>query len=156
MVGITGHQNLPNESIDFIEKELTNALRHFNGAFVGISSLAVGADQLFTEIVLRLGGSLHVIIPCQGIETTFPDNQALQSFRHLLDQADFIETLPYDHPSEDAYLAAGHRVVELSDIMIAVWDGREAKGKGGTGDIVQYAGEHGRELVIIWPPGVTR
>jgi len=36
---------------------------------------------------------------------------------------------------EDAYMAAGRRVVDLSDVMIAVWNAKPAKGKGGTADI---------------------
>src|SRR5271165_2228772 len=36
---------------------------------------------------------------------------------------------------EDAYMAAGRRVVDLSDVMIAVWIAKPAKGKGGTADI---------------------
>lgn len=156
MVGITGHQNLPKIAIDFTKQEITDVLHRFNGAFVGISSLAVGADQLFAEAVLQANGSIHAVIPCHGYEVTFTDHEALQSFRHLLKNADFVETLEHDHPSEDAFLNAGYRVVELSDILIAVWDGLEAKGKGGTADVVRHAQECKKEILIIWPPGVTR
>ena len=52
---------------------------------------------------------------------------------------------------EDCYLAAGHRVVELSDLMLAVWDGSPAKGKGGTADVVAYAVRRGVPLFHINP-----
>ena len=155
-VGITGHQNLPDQAIDFVKHGIANVLHHFHGAFVGVSSLAIGADQLFAEAVVQSNGRLHAVIPCQGYETTFTDDAALQSFRRLLESAGSVETLAYDRPSEDAFLAAGNRVVELSDIFIAVWDGLEAKGKGGTADIVRYAQGHQKELFVIWPLGVKR
>jgi hypothetical protein len=52
---------------------------------------------------------------------------------------------------EDAYLAAGQRVVELSDIVLAVWNGKPAKGKGGTADVVAYAIRRGMPLIHINP-----
>jgi predicted Rossmann fold nucleotide-binding protein DprA/Smf involved in DNA uptake len=155
-VGITGHQNLPKKAINFAAQEIANRLYRLNGAFVGISSLAAGADQLFAETVLQAKGQLHAVIPCNHYEATFTDDNALQSFHRLLENAAFVETLEYDHPSEDAFLAAGHRVVALSDVLIAVWDGLEAKGKGGTADVVRYAQENQKELFIVWPQGVRR
>lgn len=53
-------------------------------------------------------------------------------------------------------MEAGRRVVNLSDLLIAVWDGEVAKGKGGTVDIVCYARERGRNVVILWPAGISR
>jgi hypothetical protein len=155
-VGITGHQYLPDQAIGFVKDGIADVLHRFHGAFVGISSLAIGTDQLFAEAVLQVNGQLHAVIPCHGYEATFADDATLQAFRRLLESAEIVETLAYDHPSEDAFLAAGYRVVELSDILIAVWDGLEAKGKGGTADVVRYARGHQKELFVIWPPGVKR
>lgn len=156
VVGVTGHQNIPDEALEFIEQGIRQAICRFGTAFVGVSSLAAGADQLFAKTVLRSGGSLHVVIPCHEYEIAFSNDGSVQSYRCLLEQADFVQMLEYDRPSEDAYLAAGHRVVEMSDVLIAVWDGLEARGKGGTGEIVRYAREQGRELLIVWPHGVVR
>src|SRR5206468_2655686 len=41
--------------------------------------------------------------------------------------------------SEDAYLAAGHWIVDQSDLVILVWNGYPAAGKGGTADVASYA-----------------
>jgi hypothetical protein len=38
----------------------------------------------------------------------------------------------------------------------AVWDGKVTKGKGGTADIVRYARNRGREVVVLWPAGICR
>jgi hypothetical protein len=121
----------------------------------GVSALAVGADQLFAGSVLRHGGRLHVIVPSHGYETTFrgPDRDRYLEF---LANAHEVETLEYPEPSEDAFLAAGIRVVDLSDLLLAVWDGQRAQGRGGTGDVVSYATKLGRKIEIIWPEGLAR
>ena len=50
---------------------------------------------------------------------------------------------------EDAYLAAGHAVVDDADVVLALWDGRPARGRGGTAEVVEYARSLGRPLVWI-------
>ena len=47
-------------------------------------------------------------------------------------------------------------MVEVSDLVLAVWDGMPAKGTGGTADIVAFADAHGKEVVQIWPHGMQR
>src|SRR6266850_2059881 len=100
---------------------------------------------------MRVGLSGHQDIPKQAmafvtlgitqvVATTEDD---LEKFRLLLQRAETVEKLPFHKPSEDAFFAAGRRVVENSDILLAVWDGKPAKGKGGTADIVEYARKRG-------------
>jgi hypothetical protein len=75
---------------------------------------------------------------------------ARQAYRELSKNAT-VEVLDIPGTDEDAYLAAGHRVVDNSDIMLAVWDGKPAKGKGGTADVVDYAIKRGIPLIHIDP-----
>jgi hypothetical protein len=39
---------------------------------------------------------------------------------------------------------------------LAVWDGKPARGYGGTADVVADAKTRGIPVTIIWPPGATR
>jgi hypothetical protein len=64
--------------------------------------------------------------------------------------------MPYSAPGEEAFWAAGKRVVELSDEIFAVWDGRKAGGLGGTADVVAFARKKGVPVTIIWPTGSSR
>lgn len=155
-IGVTGHQDIPENALVFIKEGIAKELDRIGGEFTGISSLAEGADQLFAETVLQMGGRLHVVIPCLKYERTFEDGKPLMRFRKFLNMADTVETLNHTHPSESAFLDAGRRVVALSQILVAVWDGQEARGKGGTADIVAYAHEQGTEIVVVWPPAMTR
>lgn len=154
-VGFTGHQGLTSET----EEAVTLSMRSLISELIpsaGLCSLAEGADQIFAELVLASGGELNVVIPCRGYERTFPDSRSLSKYHELLRQAKNRVELDFPSPSEDAYWAAGRRVVIESDRMIAVWDGLIAKGKGGTADVVAYARELGREVEIIWPDGSAR
>jgi hypothetical protein len=122
---------------------------------IGVSSLAVGADQMFAELILAVGARFDAIIPCDQYERTF-NFEDRNRYAALLKRAASIERLAFPHPSEEAYLAAGQRVVDLSDMLIAVWDGRQAQGKGGTADIVTYANSRGTRVTVVWPKGVER
>lgn len=155
-LGISGHQDLSPAIITFVRPAMVKIISDQKDRIVGVSSLAVGADQLFAWIVLEHGGALHAIIPCDGYERTFAEPERLKDFQSLLARAAKRETLSYPEPSEEAFLAAGHRVVDNSDVLIAVWDGRPAGGKGGTADIVDYARGQNREVRVVWPPGVAR
>jgi hypothetical protein len=155
-IGVTGHQNLPAAFLPRIRKEIERVIERAPAKITGVTSLAAGTDQLFARAVLDRGGRLYAVIPCAGYESAFTDAGAVATFNELLAASSEIETLPHDQPSAQAFLEAGHRVVELADLLVAVWDGQKAKGLGGTADVVQYARDRSREIVIVWPPGATR
>jgi hypothetical protein len=125
------------------------------GPLSGITSLAIGADQLFAEMILHAGGTLHVIIPSEQYEATF-DTWGRDKYRMLLVQASEVEQLAFYEPTEEAFFAAGKRIVDLCETLLAIWDGQPSRGLGGTADVVHYAQESGHDVGIIWPAGVTR
>lgn len=156
-VGCTGHQNLsPSTRRDVAAAIATVLADEVDDALVGFSSLAEGADQLFAFAVLAAAGQMHAIIPSQDYEHSFKSTQARDTYTALLKLASDSTTLPFSTPSQDAYLAAGHEVADRCEILLAVWDGEGAAGKGGTGDVVAYARERGLDVRIIWPRGARR
>src|SRR5882672_10210444 len=94
--------------------------------FSGVTSLAAGADQLFAEVVLELGHSIEVVIPCSGYQLAFTDPAAAQTFEILRQRASHCYLLQFTSPSEQAFFEAGKRIVDISDLMVAVWNGRAA------------------------------
>lgn len=156
-VGFTGHQRLSRPTRRAVAAAIATLLAdHAEGDLVGITSLAEGADQAFAFTVFAAGGRLHIVIPSAGYEQSFTDERARDSYTALLGLASSRTALPFTEPSEEAYLAAGHAVVDDCDMLIAVWDGNPAVGKGGTSDIVDYANERGVELQVVWPRGAQR
>lgn len=155
-ISVTGHQDIPTAALGYVIEGIENVLDHVKENLVGISSLAVGADQHFASHILDRGGRLEVVLPCKGYEKIFHSLQDLENFHSLLDRAATVETLNFEKPSAEAYLAAGYRVVDLSELLLAIWDGRPAKGTGGTADIVEYARSHGKRFELVWPTGIVR
>ena len=122
----------------------------------GVSSLAEGADQLFAAHVVAAGGMLEVILPCAGFASSLVTDDGRARFEQLRRAAGTVTTLPYPEPSEQAFLAAGQTLVERCDHLFAVWDGRPARGLGGTADIVTYARARGSTVTVLWVDGVLR
>lgn len=152
-IGITGHQRLASpDQWRWVQGELERVIasvsRPDDTAF---SSLAIGADQRFAGLVLARGLHLHVVIPCDWYEDTFPDDLEKARYRGLLARAETRTVLPFTKPSEDAFLAAGRYIVESVDALLAVWNGRPAAGKGGTGDVVAHAFALGRRVIHLNP-----
>jgi hypothetical protein len=153
-VGITGHQHLDDPTAwSWVADAIRTELAILTPPLVGITSLSIGADQLFAKLILEQSGSIHAVLPYREIEQSFlPEDLLL--FRKLASQAE-LEILDTPGTDQDAYLAAGLRVADLSDLVIAVWNGLPAVGKGGTADVVGYALDKGIRLVHIEPVGRT-
>ena len=150
-IGITGHQSLPEEAWSWVEAELSSTLAQIPAPIVGLSSLAVGADQLFAKLILNHGCELRVILPFPTYHETFSPGKDREAYRELLRGASSVEELSPLFSREEAYMAAGQRVVDLADRVIAVWNGREAAGLGGTGDVVHYALAINRDVLHLNP-----
>ena len=105
---------------------------------VGVSALAEGADQCFAESVLARGGQLHAVLAFENFGESLGD-EGRAAFAALVARADDVEVIAPSSSPDLAYLAAGQRVVELADLLVAVWDGEPARGTGGTAEIVDRA-----------------
>lgn len=150
IIGITGHQNLGTPAnVRWVRTQLKNAVR-INSITRGITSLAVGTDQLFASLLLQLKVPYTVIVPSRDYERTF-DHRTVLRYKALLNAADEIQELGYPEPSERAFLDAGKAIVDDSNLLIAVWNGLPAKGLGGTADVVNYARRRSRPVIHINP-----
>lgn len=155
-IGITGHQALSPQVTKYVRAHLKQRIAASDGPLVGITSLADGADQIFARLLLQKKHRLHIIVPCAQYEEAFTDDAAREAYRRLLGQSHVFEVLPFAAPSEDAFWAAGQRIVELSEKLYAVWDGQPARGFGGTAEVVHYARRWSVPVEVVWPEGVTR
>jgi hypothetical protein len=153
-LGVTGHQTIPPGAREFVVTAVQDILRTVEPPLSAVSALAAGADQLVATELLRAGGRLHVIVPSRNYERTFADGDDLAGFRSLLEAAHAVTRLDYTEPSEEAFLTAGKSVVDNCQVLIAIWDGKPARGLGGTADIVRYARDTGKPVSIVWPDGI--
>lgn len=154
-VGVTGHRDLSERTCELVAAAIAIQLERF-AEIDGVSSLAEGADQLFAEQVLRAGGSLTAVVPSAHYGRSFETIDGSAAYRRLRALAREVIELPFSAPSEEAYWAAGQRVVGLAEVLLAVWDGSPSRGVGGTADVVAFAGERGVPTTVVWPPGARR
>jgi hypothetical protein len=130
--------------------------RHLGGALEALSCLAAGADQLFADIALDSGVPVTAVIPGMDYEAHLDDDAARAGYRRILGACANRVELPPEPTHEEAYFAAGRWIVDHCDRLIAVWDGRPARGLGGTGDVVAYARRTGVPVTVLWEPDVRR
>lgn len=146
-IGFSGHQQLSDESTQqFVAQQLRELLTMYQQQackqgqkMLVHSALAMGADQLFVKTALELSIPVEVVIPCAKYTEIFSTPETLDAYHRLLNCCQDVHSLPFDDCSEDAYLAAGRWVVDHSDLVILVWNGYPAIGKGGTADVASYA-----------------
>jgi len=121
--------------------------------FSVVSALAEGADRIVTHEVLALEGAwLDAVLPLapDDYERDFETPESRAEFRTLLARAAQVSVVGDERSRDDAYEAAGREVVDRSDVLLALWDGEPARGKGGTADVVEYARSGG--VPVIWIP----
>jgi hypothetical protein len=152
-IGVTGHQHLGDEpTAAWVHTALNRVLGEHAGELVGVSSLAMGADQMFAGLVLERRGQLEVVLPFPEYRESFtPDGHNRRLYDRLIGQAQIDVLAREGRSDEEAYLHAGREVVSRCDVLVAVWNGAPARGLGGTADVVSYAREQDRAMVIIDP-----
>ncbi len=149
--GITGHQDLGNNvTIAWIQDTLARLVVE-NEVSQGFTCLAKGADQLFAAVLTEKNIPFTAVIPCIDYEKAFDDQTARSQYIRFVQMAEEIIRLNFPHPSEQAFFEGGRKVVECSDLIFAVWNGKPARGLGGTGDIVNFSKQEGKAVVHINP-----
>ncbi|MEO9131809.1 MAG: hypothetical protein ABI240_11440, partial [Sphingomonas sp.] len=122
-----------------------------------VSPLAEGSDRLFAEAALDRGYELCVPMPFprQEYEKDFGDADAgsRAMFGALLARAEanHLTIVELDGTREHqaaAYSAAGRLVLNQSDLLVVVWDGKAARGGGGTVDTLAVALDF--HVPVLW------
>jgi hypothetical protein len=152
IVGFTGHRQIehPQKIASAIGEAVDYLRANAPGEWVALASVAEGGDQLFVREVLARGMSWHAILPLPARE--FAADFSAEKWAEveaLLQQSEHLQVANDEGPREDAYLDCGLETVNGADLLIAVWDGEPARGKGGTADVIDYARSIGRPIIII-------
>lgn len=155
-VGVTGHRYLSPAITAHVTKMIMGLLReHSAGPLTGISCLAEGADSIFAQIVLDLGGRLVAVIPAADYGDFMPAPHR-PTFARLCASADEVWRTDRAETDPPALMAASQRMVDAADSIIAVWDGQPARGCAGTADVVEYAVRRHRPVRVVWPDHAVR
>ncbi len=153
---MSGHRGLPPEAEELIRAVLRATLtRQSPEELVGVSCVADGADTLFAQVVLSLGGRLEVVVPADQYRDGLPGGHHAM-YDRLVAAASVVHRLPFRESTPEAHMAASERMLDLADELVAVWDGLPARGYGGTADVVAVARDRGMPVTVVWPPGARR
>ena len=173
-MGVTGHRAdvLPPDSIPALRSRIAGILTLVADAGAAlfeserdcfaddpprlrfVSPVADGADQIAAEVALDLGWELQAVLPFGRAEyrASLANHGARERFDELLDRATCVLELPGDRGRElDAYVMTGRATVAHCDMLIAVWDGLPPRGRGGTGEVVQFAITRGTAVIHVPP-----
>ena len=131
-----------------------------------VSSLAEGADRMLAAKALELGYELCCPLPFPQSEYErdfLPDrsreSHSLEGFRSLLERARndtslVVFELDGNRAEEQrAYAAAARVLLHQSDLLVAIWDGREERGPGGTAQTVREARR--MQVPVVWIDAVA-
>jgi hypothetical protein len=165
VVGVTGHRwnKIAPDAITRVRRDLASVFANVDRAIAAhqgasvllISCLAEGADQLAVR-ERPAGWAFEAMLP-------FPRARYMDDFAPplatggvdrrgeltaALAAADTISEPPDILAPEAAYDAAAARMLARSDILVAVWNGQPAAGRGGTETVVAKAMQAG--LATIW------
>ncbi|MGH3774568.1 MAG: hypothetical protein ACRDRR_02345 [Pseudonocardiaceae bacterium] len=156
-IAITGHMNLTADSAPLVYQAITDALAPYAGdKLTGISCIARGADSIFAQAVLDVGGQLEVVLPAAGYREQKVKPDHATQFNELMRQAKTVHVMPYKEANRVAYEAANEVLVSTCDTLFAVWDGQSGANKGSTVSVVEYARSRGVPVEVIWPEGASR
>jgi hypothetical protein len=171
-VGVTGHRSdaLPDAGEGELRDRVYNALKlildgalrardECPGAFsdappqlLFVSPIADGADQIAAEAALELGFALSAVLPFarDDYRRDMTTDESRGRYDALLAKSHCVLELPGDRAHEvEGYVMAGRATVAHCDILVAVWDGLVPRGRGGTGEVVQFAISRGTPVVHI-------
>jgi Protein of unknown function (DUF4231) len=110
-----------------------------------ISPLAEGADRIVAQEALEMGFELQCPLPFDRTEyeKDFDTPESRDAYHVMLAKATAVLELDGSRETvrreQEAYEAVGRMVLRQCDVLIAIWDGKEAEAKGGTGQIVEEA-----------------
>ncbi|MEU9338538.1 hypothetical protein AB0D49_36215 [Streptomyces sp. NPDC048290] len=156
-IGVTGHMDLTEGSIHLVREALRQALKAHADDLTGISCIAKGADSLFAEVVLELGGRLVAVIPSQDYRQTKVKPDHAETFDRLTAAAGEVIVLPHATANRSAYEDANRTLLQRAERLVAVWDGTPPTGKGGgTADTALEAQAAGLLVDVVWPEGAAR
>ena len=143
---VTGHRDIPQKEMNHVRAALRREIdcAVADGYTCFMSGFAEGADQYFVEIVMELQKEN----PALKLIAVLPYRKRLDSLKSTAGSYEMLEACADVVVMQEEYQPSvySHRnryMVEHSDRVIAVYDGRE---KGGTVRTIRFAHQMRKEL----------
>lgn len=161
-IGVTGHRpsKLPDFGYDYTASKWIKLKEYFKQILIryeceeGICGMALGVDTVFALAVIELQEEgfpikLHCAIPCLNQSCRWP-LKSQKLYDEIIAKADIVKTVTEKKYSPYLMQLRNEYMVDISDIMIAVWDGST----GGTGNCVNYIADKQKPMIWIKPESI--
>jgi hypothetical protein len=152
---VTGHRDFGKRTkkvASAVRAELERIARaHPKTPAVVLSALAEGADRLVATLAREvLDARLVAVLPMPAKEYTqdFATAASRREFKSLLKSANQVIEAPilskgrkwraYTEERNHQYAWGGAYVVKNADVLVTLWDGKPARGTGGTACVVDW------------------
>jgi hypothetical protein len=157
IIGGVGHRILPLDQIFDIERKLEISIldcaKRANGIqnLTLITGLAPGADTLIFRKGKSMGIRLYALLPMNMEEyrKDFTNLAYRLEFESNLTFCTKVEILENSGKRPQCYQKLGEEIVKRSDALLAIWDGKPARGMGGTAEVIERAGKKNIEIFNI-------
>jgi len=145
-LAITGHRDiveteeLRQEVFEYLEQTIQ---KYLDDEITLLSPLADGADRFVAKIFLELQKKhehLDLVVPMPFTQERYVldfDEVSKKEFLELLELASGSFQIP--SMGDKPYQELGKYIVNVSDVLLALWDGTYNGKAGGTGDVVEYS-----------------
>ena len=156
ILGITGHRDIPQEDVDKLKEKIKEIFNELKGKYphtplLLLTPLAEGADRIAANAAIEEGIDYAVVLP-------FPEEEYVKDFPETMDEYYDLrdkkkhknlkgifslkdkmddDAKKYGSERDKLYENVGAYIARHSQILIALWDGKEGK-KGGTSEIVKF------------------
>lgn len=166
-VGVTGHRphKLNGAALERIAADIGAtfdrlAAENPRRRMVCVTSLAEGADTMAAGEARKRGWGLVAPLPFPPdlYAADFAEGPARDTFRALLAEAETFICRPDRADDVAGYRAASMAMLDLSDALVAVWDGQPTEALGGAYDTLGQALKRGMSVTRVdaraeLPPG---
>ena len=142
ILGFTGHRQI--DDYDRLYKSIVTNLNEIQPTHT-ISGMAIGADQLFSVICIRLSIPFIAAIPFKDQEKFWPDNIKKQYFK-ILEKAKEVVMVSEGGFTKNKYQIRNEYIVNNSDIMLAYWNGADS----GTGNCIKYTESQNKKYINVY------
>jgi len=151
LISVTGHRpqhlgGFDNKEIKLkIKKWLYQVLKNLEDKEYkvhGFCGMALGVDQWFAEVCIKMNVPFHAVVPCKNFECKWPHNSQ-EHYRKLLEKAIDVtyvgETYDFSLPQKRNEL-----LVDSCEFLIAIYNG---KSNGGTKNCIDYAKKVNKKIL---------
>lgn len=155
VVGVTGHRDLVDGEVAALERRVAAFFVELQADFPDtpvrvMTALAEGADRLVAKVAIEAGLQVQAVLPmpAEDYMQDFESSASRDEFTALCRQSEVL-TLPVTttaadewrqkgHARDVCYANAGMYISAHCHILLAIWDGVQSEGVGGTSQVVYF------------------